>query len=118
MGVAAPGAVREAGGAGEAAYCAVCGGGQCRGMQVGEIGSTATGLIVSQEAAVKVLAQLGSRTNLVDRIFSRDMFSKEASRAMELQNGLSESDLKVLLKHLARDKGAISYDDQVSHARN
>ena len=61
-----------------------------------------------------MLAQLSSRTNLVDRIYPREMFSKEASRAMGLQSGLSESDLKVLLKHLARDKHAITYDDQAS----
>ena len=71
-----------------------------------------------QEAAGKVLARLGSRTNLVDRIYSRDMFSEEATKAMELRSGLSESDLQVLLRHLARDKGAIIYDDQVSNAKS
>ena len=66
-----------------------------------------------QEAAGKVLSQMSNRTNLVDRIYPRQVFAKEDSRALELQGDLTESDLQVLLKFLARDKGAIVYDNEV-----
>ena len=56
---------------------------------------------------------MADRTNLVDRIYPRQMFAKEASQALELQSDLMDSDLGVLLKFLARDKGLVVYDDQV-----
>ncbi len=60
-----------------------------------------------------MLSQVAHQTNLVDRIYSWQLFSKEASKALELRRELTKSDLDVLLKHLARDKGAVVYDNEV-----
>jgi len=60
-----------------------------------------------------VLSQLAHQTNLVDRIYSVLLFSKEASKALELRGELTKSDLNVLLRHLARDKRAVVYDNEV-----
>ena len=43
-----------------------------------------------------------------------DMFRKEVAHAMNLAAEMSTSDFSVILKHLARDKGVIIYDDHVS----
>ena len=56
---------------------------------------------------------MADRTNLVDRIYSRQMFAKEASKAVGLQSDLTDSDLSVMLTFLARDKGLVVYDDTV-----
>ena len=56
---------------------------------------------------------MSHETNQVDRIFSRQAFSREAARSLELRGELTESDLEVLLKHLARDKQAVTYSSQV-----
>jgi hypothetical protein len=56
---------------------------------------------------------MAERMNLVDRIYPRQMFVKEASRALELRGDLTDCDLSILLKFLARDKGLLVYDDQV-----
>lgn len=60
------------------------------------------------------MARMADRTNLVDRIYSRKMFTKEASKAVGLQSDLTDTDLGVMLKFLARDKGVLVYDDAVS----
>lgn len=60
------------------------------------------------------MSRFADRTNLVDRVYPKQVFTKEASKAMGLHNDLTECDLKVLLKFLARDKGALVYDDMVS----
>ena len=73
-------------------------------------------LTVKQEASGKVLSQIAHRTNLVDRVYSRQMFCREASKALELQGELTENDLEALLKHLARDKQAVVYDNEVRAA--
>ena len=56
---------------------------------------------------------MADRMNLVDRIYPRQIFVREASTALELRSDLTDSDLGVLLKFLARDKGLVVYDDQV-----
>lgn len=56
--------------------------------------------------------------NLVDCTYTKQMFSREASKALELQGELTASDLDVLLKHLARDKGAVIYDNEVRDGRS
>ena len=66
-----------------------------------------------QEAAARVVSRMADRMNLVDRIYPRQMFVKEASQVLELRSDLTDSDLGVLLKFLARDKGLLVYDDQV-----
>jgi len=61
-----------------------------------------------------VLLQLANSTNLVDRIYSRHLFSKEASKALDLRGELTKSDLDVLLRHLARDKRIVVFDNEVT----
>ena len=68
---------------------------------------------LGQEAAARVVSRMADRMNLVDRIYPRQMFVKEASRALELRGELTDCDLGVLLRFLARDKGLLVYDDQV-----
>lgn len=48
-----------------------------------------------------------------NRVYSFDFFNKEASAAIGLKNELTSPDMKTLLKHLARDKHSIVYDDLV-----
>ena len=42
------------------------------------------------------------------------MFTQEASKAVGLQSDLTDSDLSVMLRFLARDKSLLVYDDTVS----
>ncbi len=62
-----------------------------------------------------MLTQQAHQINLVDRIYSTQLFSKEASKALELRGELTKSDLAVLLRHLARDKKAVVYDNEVKN---
>ena len=66
-----------------------------------------------QDAASKIMSRMSHGTNQVDRIFSRQAFSREAARSLELRGELTESDLEVLLQHLARDKQAVTYSSEV-----
>lgn len=79
-------------------------------------GSLPTGQFVImanvEGAAGKVITQMATASNLTGRIFPMKAFREEASRAMDLSGPISESDLVILLTTLARDKGAIVYDDQ------
>ena len=70
--------------------------------------------MMGQEAAGQIMSRIADRTNLVDRIYSRQMFAKEASKAVGMQSDLTDSDLSVMLRFLARDKGLLVYDDAVS----
>lgn len=49
-----------------------------------------------------------------NRVYSFDVFRKEASLAIGSRHELSYQDFKILLKHLARDKQSIVYDDVVN----
>lgn len=55
-----------------------------------------------------------SYENPGDRVYSFDAFTKEASLAIGSTHELSFPDLKILLKHLARDKKSVVYDDVVN----
>lgn len=49
-----------------------------------------------------------------NRVYSFDAFTKEASLAIDSKYELSFQDLTILLKHLARDKNLVVYDDVVN----
>lgn len=63
-----------------------------------------------EEAASKIVNKMGSSSNQIDRIYPMSMFSTEAGKVLKSQNGLTESDLHLILKYLARDKSRIIYD--------
>ncbi|KAI9781598.1 MAG: hypothetical protein M1839_005813 [Geoglossum umbratile] len=65
-----------------------------------------------EEAANVIKRQVSGRTNMVDRIFSRDMFMKEFSGVLGSKQDLSDTDFTVLLTFLARDKREIAFDDR------
>lgn len=46
------------------------------------------------------------------------MFSTEAAKIMNTHEQLTESDLQIVLRYLARDKSAIIHDSQVDHLHN
>ena len=70
-----------------------------------------------KEAARKVIAQMSYKGNQVDRIYSLDSFRKEVAQAISNKDGLTDDDLNVLLRYLARDKKEIVYDHEVSILR-
>lgn len=67
-----------------------------------------------KEAARKVIAKMSYKGNQVDRIHSLDSFRKEVAQAINNKDGLTDDDLNVLLRYLARDRRAIVYDHEVS----
>ena len=71
-------------------------------------------LTLVQEAASKIVDEMGSRSNEIDRIYPMSIFSREAGKILKSHNGLIESDLHLILTYLARDKSRIIYDSEVS----
>lgn len=71
-----------------------------------------------QEAASMIVSQMGSHRNQIDRTYPMSMFSTEAGRILKSQNGLTKSDLHLILTYLARDKSNIIYDAEVSYSHS
>ncbi|MCJ1277606.1 hypothetical protein MMC21_005420 [Puttea exsequens] len=65
-----------------------------------------------EEAGNKILNYFEDGSNLVDRIYPMSKFKTEIAKALSLGHDLTESDGKVMLTYLARDRSAIVYDDQ------
>lgn len=63
-----------------------------------------------EEASLKLLQQTSGRTSRVDRIYSKELFSQSFRNVLGEKHPISQTDLEVLLKFLARDKKVISYD--------
>ena len=57
---------------------------------------------------------MGNQSNQISRIYPMSMFSTEASKILNLHEGLTDNDLHVILIHLARDKLRVVYDSEVS----
>ena len=57
---------------------------------------------------------MSHKSSQVDRIHPLSAFRKEAAEAVNSKGGLTDGDLDVLLKYLARDKKEIVYDREVS----
>ena len=54
------------------------------------------------------------KSNQVDRVQPLEIFRREAAQVINTKDGLTDSDLDVLMKFLARDKGEIAYDYEAS----
>ncbi len=67
-----------------------------------------------QEAANKIVNEMGNRSNPVDRIYPMSMFRIEAGNVLKSPNGLTKNDLHIILTYLARDKSSIVHDAEVS----
>lgn len=63
-----------------------------------------------EEAGKKVAGKFEEVTGRVERIFSRSTFAEAYGHAFGDEKKLSENDLEVLLRFMARDKGLLSYD--------
>lgn len=66
-----------------------------------------------EEAASEIVNKMWSQ-NHIDRIYPMSKFRTEAATILKSHNGLTESDLHLLLIYLARDKPKIIYDAEVS----
>lgn len=67
-----------------------------------------------QEVADSMITYFQKRSSQVDRILSRAVFGREVAAVLGLTNELSNSDVTILLKYLARDKQVLAYDKDVS----
>ena len=70
-----------------------------------------------QEAGRKVLGDLKPRDTQIDRVWPMDRFKHEAARLLGQDSGLTDSDVRILLVHLSRDKSQVAYDDQVGELK-
>ncbi|KAL9124798.1 MAG: hypothetical protein Q9217_005917 [Psora testacea] len=64
-----------------------------------------------QDATAIIVRHLANPGSPIDRIYPMDMFRLEATRVMGLEGKMTDSDLHILLTHLARDEAAIAYND-------
>ena len=58
---------------------------------------------------------MGSPSNQINSIYPMLLFRVEAGKILKLHDELSDGDLRLILKYLARDKSAIVYDAEVSY---
>lgn len=56
---------------------------------------------------------MGNETNEADRIHPISLFRAETAKILGMPQGVTDGDLRVILRYLERDKSAIVYDDQV-----
>ncbi|KAL8723525.1 MAG: hypothetical protein Q9225_000160 [Loekoesia sp. 1 TL-2023] len=63
------------------------------------------------EAAGKAIKNLQGRSSQVDRILTKPMFGRDITVALGITGELSDSDLTILLKYLARDRRILEYDE-------
>ena len=59
-----------------------------------------------------------TRSSQIDRIYPMKMFRENAANAVGLNGQMTDSDLAILLTNLARDKGVIVYNSEVSPISN
>ncbi|RDW80826.1 Snf7 family protein-like protein [Coleophoma crateriformis] len=62
-----------------------------------------------EEASKNVSNKIGGRTSRIDRIYSKAAFQQSFENALGAKP-LSQADMDVLLKFLAREKGLVAYD--------
>lgn len=67
-----------------------------------------------QEAASKIMRQMGRDSNQINRIYPMPFFRAEVGKMVSLNDTISESDLQIILAYLSREKSAIVYNDHVS----
>ena len=71
-------------------------------------------LINVQEAANKVIQKLNHTTNQVDGVYPMPTFKREVAQAMGMIKGVTDDDVKILLRYLGKDKSIVLYDESVS----
>jgi charged multivesicular body protein 7 len=70
-------------------------------------------ILANVQSAAKELARRATgQTTRTDRIFSKKLFYETFSDTLGAQNQMTEADMDVLLKFMARDKGILAYDGQ------
>ena len=72
--------------------------------------------LLDQNAAKKIMAFMGKKSGRMDRVYPLILFKKDAAKVLGIKGDLTEADLTVVLKYLAREKGLIAYDSQVFHS--
>ncbi|KAF1993383.1 hypothetical protein P154DRAFT_527797 [Amniculicola lignicola CBS 123094] len=65
-----------------------------------------------EAASTEILKQIEQLPSAADRILSRAEFLRRFDRVLNPAASMSQTDLNIILAHLARDKGAISYNAQ------
>ncbi|KHJ35291.1 putative snf7 family protein [Erysiphe necator] len=71
-----------------------------------------------EAAATKAKLRLSDFRERCDRIFTRTNFTENFERILESKYPLSESDMELFLKFLARDMGVISYNSELVKLRS
>ena len=51
----------------------------------------------------------------MDRTYPLSLFKNCAAKALGIEGNLTEADLTIMLKYLARERGLIAYDSQVCY---
>ncbi|MCJ1423124.1 hypothetical protein MMC29_001005 [Sticta canariensis] len=69
---------------------------------------------IMEKVANQMLSELTEGKAQVDRVYTMSMFRKEVTRILNLKAEVTDTDLSIILKFLARDKGAIFYDREAS----
>ena len=72
--------------------------------------------MIAQEAARKILQHMGGESNQMNRIYPIPVFRSEVAKAIDFNGRLTDDDTQILLTYLGREKSAVTYDNQVSHA--
>lgn len=67
-----------------------------------------------KKAASQILSHLNQGKPQVDRVYTMSMFRKNVTTTLSLKNEVTDTDLNIILKFLARDKRAIVYDREAS----
>ncbi|KAI4287964.1 MAG: hypothetical protein L6R35_002770 [Caloplaca aegaea] len=66
-----------------------------------------------EESFGKLMVYIKRRSSQVDRILTIEMFRKDLAAALGFASELTDSDFKILLTYLARDKQVLAYDGNV-----
>ncbi|KAI4114634.1 MAG: hypothetical protein LQ345_004623 [Seirophora villosa] len=66
-----------------------------------------------EDTVGELMTYVQRRSSLVDRILTSKMFRKDAAAALGVTSELTDSDLRILLTYLARDKQVLTYDGNV-----
>ena len=66
-----------------------------------------------EKAGKEVAERMAGRTSKFERIFAKEQFRTEFAENLAADQRLSDEDVDVLLRFLARDKGLIEYDGRI-----
>jgi charged multivesicular body protein 7 len=88
--------------------------GLTRGQHGDRILSVEKLVIVSnlEEACKEIVQRISQQTSRTEKVYSKRLFSQEFANVLGSKHPMSQADIDVLLKFMARDMCVISYDDQ------